>query len=126
MNKSRKTRKGISQKLLSLIVLSGVVLLITMKMYQSFTVDLLLQDIRNLEQVKKNLVHENRQLQSEVDRLSNIDRITDIARNKYGMILNTDQPEMIIIDDVDRFRDLQKRFAERNKKDETVNMAGVH
>ena len=126
MNKKTAVRRGISQKLWSLIILSGVVLLITLKMYQSFKVDLLLKDIRNLEQDKKNLVNANRQLQADVDRLSNIDRITDIARDKYGMIMNSDKPEMIIIEDVDQLRDIQKRFAERNKTGETVNMAGVH
>jgi cell division protein FtsL len=125
MKKKAIGRKGLSQKLWSVIILSGVVLLVTLKMYQSFKVDLLLKDIRNLEQSRRNLVNENRQLQADVDRLSNIDRVTDIAREKYGMVVNTDEPEVIIIEDVNQLRDIQKRFAERNENDETVNMAGV-
>lgn len=126
MNNKKIARKQVSQKVISLIILSGIVVVITMKMYQSFKVDLLFQDIRQLDQVKKSLVNENRQLQADVDRLSNIDRITDIARKEYGMIINTDQPEVIIIENVDRFESIKKRFAKRNGKDETVNMAGVH
>jgi hypothetical protein len=41
------------------------------------------------------------------------------------MVVNTDEPEVIIIEDVNQLRDIQKRFAERNENDETVNMAGV-
>jgi cell division protein FtsL len=111
---------------MSLIILSGVVLVVTLKMYQSFKVDLLMRDLQNLDQMKRNLVNENIQLQADVDRLSNIDRIMRIAGKEYGMVVNTEEREVILLGDEDHLREIRKRFAERNKNNGDIEMAGVH
>jgi cell division protein FtsL len=125
MIRKNRTKKRINQKVVSLIILSGVVLLITLKMYQSFKVDLLMQDLQRLDQVKKNLVNEHIQLQADVDRLSNIDRIMQIAERDYGMVVNTEEKEVILLGDKSHLRHIRERFAERTNNSEAIEMAGV-
>ncbi len=126
MKRAVHSKKRLNSKLMSLIILSGIVLLVTLKMYQSFKVDLLMRDLQHLDQMKRNLVNQNIQLQADVDRLSNIDRIMRIAGKEYAMVVNTEEREVILLGDEDHLRDIRKRFAERNKNNDDIEMAGVH
>jgi len=126
MKKTKKNKVKVGQKLISLFILAGIVVVISLKLYQSFKVDLLMKDLQHLDQNKKRLLNENAQLQADVDRLSNIDVIMRKAERDFGMIRNTEEMEVLLLGDEDDLRELQKRFAVRTKESETFKMAGVH
>jgi cell division protein FtsL len=126
MKAKRKTNNRLSKRIYSIFILFGLVLVISLKMYQVFKVDLLMKDLRSLEQQKKQLVSQTEKLEAEVDRLSNIDRIGKIAVEKYNLVNNTDDVIILQLDNFDEFKSLKKKFAERNQKDKTYELAGVH
>ncbi|MCD4691861.1 MAG: septum formation initiator family protein [Calditrichales bacterium] len=126
MKAKRKTDNRLSKRIYSILILFGLVLVISLKMYQVFKVDLLMKDLRSLEQQKKQLVSQTEKLEAEVDRLSNIDRIGKIAVEKYNLVNNTDEVIILQLDNFDEFKSLKKKFAERNQKDKTYELAGVH
>ena len=126
MKAKRKTNNRLSKRIYSILILFGLVLVISLKMYQIFKVDLLMKDLRRLEQQKKQLVSQTEKLEAEVDRLSNIDRIGKIAVEKYNLVNNTDEVIILQLDNFDEFKSLKKKFAERNQKDKTYELAGVH
>lgn len=126
MKAKRKTDNRLSKRIYSILILFGLVLVISLKMYQVFKVDLLMKDLRSLEQQKKQLVSQTEKLKAEVDRLSNIDRIGKIAVEKYNLVNNTDEVIILQLDNFDEFKSLKKKFAERNQKDKTYELAGVH
>ncbi len=126
MKAKRKTDNRLSKRIYSIFILFGLVLVISLKMYQVFKVDLLMKDLRSLEQQKKQLVSQTEKLKAEVDRLSNIDRIGKIAVEKYNLVNNTDEVIILQLDNFDEFKSLKKKFAERNQKDKTYELAGVH
>lgn len=126
MKAKRKTNNRLSKRIYSIFILFGLVLVISLKMYQVFKVDLLMKDLRSLEQQKKQLVSQTEKLEAEVDRLSNIDRIGKIAVEKYNLVNNTDEVIILQLDNFDEFKSLKKKFAERNQKDKTYELAGVH
>lgn len=126
MKAKRKTNNRLSKRIYSILILFGLVLVISLKMYQVFKVDLLMKDLRSLEQQKKQLVSQTEKLEAEVDRLSNIDRIGKIAVEKYNLVNNTDDVIILQLDNFDEFKSLKKKFAERNQKDKTYELAGVH
>lgn len=126
MKAKRITDNRLSKRIYSIFILFGLVLVISLKMYQVFKVDLLMKDLRSLEQQKKQLVSQTEKLKAEVDRLSNIDRIGKIAVEKYNLVNNTDEVIILQLDNFDEFKSLKKKFAERNQKDKTYELAGVH
>jgi cell division protein FtsL len=126
MKAKRKTNNRLSKRIYSILILFGLVLVISLKMYQVFKVDLLMKDLRSLEQQKKQLVSQTEKLEAEVDRLSNIDRIGKIAVEKYNLVNNTDDVIILQLDNFDEFKSLKKKFAERHQKDKTYELAGVH
>ena len=83
-----------------------VVVIVSSYLYQSFQIDLIMTDMHELHQKKKQLLSETESLQAEVNRLSNIDRISRIARQQFNLHFNDEDQLVIKIDDADNFDDL--------------------
>ncbi len=105
--------------------LFGVILFIALKMYLMFQVDLLMKDRRDLTLKLKKISGQTEKLQAEVDRLSNIDRIMRIAREKYGMISDNDEMLAVKLIDSKRMEVCKEEFANKQKQAVKVNLAGV-
>ena len=120
-NTSRK--KQLINRATAFLVLFGVVLLFSVKMYQTFTVDLLMKDLLVLQKQKMNLEHETSRLEAEVSRLKNIDRINKIAKEKLGLVSNTEKLLVLQMHDAKDMKKLAKKYDSKTKK---LNLAGVH
>jgi hypothetical protein len=94
-------------------------------MYLMFQVDLLMKDRRVLGRRYEMISGQTERLQAEVDRLSNIDRITRIARKEYNMINNSDENLAVKILDKDRLNSYKEDFANKERKSPKINLAGV-
>ncbi len=126
MKKSKNNNASFQRKLTALAILGTILLFAFLKMYQSFSVDLLMKDIHNLEQRKRALVNRAVQLQSEVDRLRNINRITQLAREKRNLITSAEPVFYLKLEDYKKLKDLKEGFARRNERNrEALNLAGV-
>jgi len=126
MIKTKKKNRTLKIKLYFFVSISAVILLLSMDMYQKFKIDLIMKDLHQLEERKKQLLSETELLRSQVDRLRNIDRISGIAQEKLNLINNTDETIVIQIDGLDELDELKTKFANRRNKDQKYNMAGVH
>jgi len=124
--KKQNKTKLIERKVTGLTILSVLVLIFFLKMYQTFSVDLLMKDIHVLEQQKRLLLSQTEELQAEVNRLSNIDRITRLAQQKFHLVNNTDKIYILNLKDGSHLRDLQESFARRRQnRQKRLNLAGV-
>ena len=94
-----------------------VVSVIGLFQYQSIQIDILAREIRTLELKKKKLLDERTMLQVEIDRLTHINRIEKLAREKYGLVATGDEMKRLIV----------KKFDGPDKKQEDeLKLAGVH
>ena len=120
-----KLRKSTRKRFLTLGVLFAVIFFISLRMYQGFQIDLLMKELPQLEEKKKNLLHSTEKLRSEVERLKNIDRITKIAREKLGLVPNEDKMSLLRLKDYDEFADIKKDFGKKKKQQQKYQVAGV-
>ena len=97
-----------------------------MDMYQKFKIDLIMKDLHQLEEQKKQLLSETELLRSQVDLLRNIDRISGIARDKLNLVNNSDDAVVIKIEGLDEVDELKTKFVNRRNKEQKYNLAGVH
>ena len=125
MNSTKKKNKTLRIKFYFFISISAIILLLSMDMYQKFKIDLIMKDLHRLEEKKKQLLSETELLRSEVNRLRNIDRISGIARDKLGLINNTDEAAVIEIDGIEKVEELKTEFANKRSKEQKYNLAGV-
>lgn len=121
--KTRTKKKLFFSRALSFGMVFFIVLIFTVKMYQMFSVDLIMKDLLTLQQRKMKLVSETARLEAEVSRLKNIDRIQDIAEGKLNLITNTEQQLVLELKDRKQMRKLTKKYSNEKK---TLNLAGVH
>ncbi len=126
MKTTKKKNKTLKIKFYFFVSISAVILLLSMDMYQKFKIDLIMKDLHQLEERKKQLISETELLRSQVDRLRNIDRISNIAREKLNLINNADDAVVIQIDNLDEVDELKTKFANRRNKEHKYNLAGVH
>ncbi|MEJ2543025.1 MAG: hypothetical protein P8Y99_03065 [Calditrichaceae bacterium] len=126
MRKSKKKNKTLKIKFYFFVTISALILLLSIDMYQKFKIDLIMKDLHQLEERKKQLMSETELLRSQVDRLKNIDRISKIAKDKLNLINNTDEAAVIQIDDLDEVDELKVKFANRRSKEQKYNLAGVN
>jgi len=75
-------------RFVSIASMAAIVTVVAFYLYQSFQIDLIMRDLHGLHQEKQRLISETETLQAEVDRLSNIDRISKTAYEKFGLIFN--------------------------------------
>ncbi len=108
----KKTSQSVLKKIFSYGVLFSFLLVIFLKMYQVFTIDLIMKDLRSLSKQKEKLVSETARLQAEVDRLQNYDRISRIATTRLGLVANTDKVYVLRIKEPVQV----ERFAEQAKQ----------
>ncbi len=108
----KKTSQSVLKKIFSYGVLFSFLLVIFLKMYQVFTIDLIMKDLRSLSKQKEKLVSETARLQAEVDRLQNYDRISRIATTRLGLVANTDKVYVLRIKEPVQ----AERFAEQAKQ----------
>jgi cell division protein FtsL len=125
MRKTTKKNKTLKIKFYFFVSISAIILLLSMDMYQKFKIDLIMKDLHQLEERKKQLISETELLRSEVDRLKNIDRISKIAKEKLNLVNNSDEAVVIQIDDLDELDELKTKFANRRNKEQKYNLAGV-
>ncbi len=123
--KKKKIYFQFNKRIKVLMFLFGVILFIALKMYLMFQVDLLMKDRRDLTLKLKKISGQTEKLQAEVDRLSNIDRIMRIAREKYGMISDNDEMLAVKLIDSKRMEVCKEEFANKQKQAVKVNLAGV-
>ena len=126
MKTTKKKNKTLKIKFYFFVSISAVILLLSLDMYQKFKIDLIMKDLHQLEERKKQLISETELLRSQVDRLRNIDRISNIAREKLNLINNADDAVVIQIDNLDEVDELKTKFANRRNKEHKYNLAGVH
>ncbi len=121
---SKKKSAGvIAKKAFSFSIMLSLLLVVSLKMYQSFTIDLLMKDLRTLSKQKEKLQSETARLQADVDRLQNYDRISRIASNKLGLEANTDKVYVLQLKEMD----MMKHLAEKEKQTQSkkYQVAGV-
>jgi len=121
--KTRTKKKLFFNRALSFGMVFFIVLIFIVKMYQMFSVDLIMKDLLVLQQYKIKLVNETARLEAEVSRLKNIDRIQDIAEEKLNLITNVEQRLVLELKDHKQMRKLAKKYSKEKK---TLNLAGVH
>ena len=102
-----------------------VVLVVSSYLYQSFQIDLIMKDMHVLHQKKKQLLSETESLQAEVNRLSNIDRISRIAAKDFNLTFSNESQLVIKIDDADNFERLKEQFAQEETKIKKIKTAGM-
>jgi cell division protein FtsL len=124
MKKKKNRVQFISAAKLWFSIFGGVIF-ITLVMSAMFKVDFLMKDRRILEREYEKISSQTERLQAEVDRLSNIDRITRIARSELGMVNNRDESFAVKLLDKERLNECKEAFAERGKKNPEINFAGV-
>ena len=126
MNKKKKQPGNFKRKATALSILAAILLFAYLKMYQAFSVDLLMKEIHDLEQQRRALLSQSEQLQAEVDRLKNINRITRLAKERRNLVTNTDKVFYLALDDYQKLKKIKNRFAQRNEqKRRELNLAGV-
>jgi len=108
------------------ILLIIVVVVVSSYLYQSFQIDLIMADMHKLHQKKKQLLSETESLQAEVNRLSNIDRVSGIASEKFDLHLSNESQLVIKIEDTDNFEKLKEQFVQDGTKIQKIKTAGMN
>ena len=112
----KKNNNKLNRTVVSVLSLGIIVVFFSMYLYQSFQIDFIMKDLHQLHQQKKQLLSETESLHAEIDRLSNIDVISKMAREKYGLEFSREQFLVVKIDDSDDLYAIQKQFAQEDKK----------
>ena len=121
----KKINNKFNNTFVSVLSLGIIVIFFSIYLYQSFQIDLIMKDLHNLHQQKKQLISETESLQAEIDRLGNIDVISKAAREKYGLEFSREQFLAIKIDDANDLKSIKTQFAREEKKIEKIKTAGI-
>jgi hypothetical protein len=111
--------------LVSVLSLGFVVTLVSVYLYQSFQIDLIMKEMHQMHQYKKQLLSETESLQAEVGRLSNVDVISKKAQENFGLHFSRDQIMVLKIDDSDDLINIKKQLALEDKNTQHINAAGI-
>lgn len=124
MRKRQKSKAG--QWLISFAFLFSIILLISVKLWIHFQVDLLMKDIRSLEVQKNQLLSEREKARAEVKRLQNIDRIGQIAEKKLSLVNDPEPVQTIRLENFSRLNHFKKEFAaQKSHLRKTYSLAGI-
>jgi len=74
-----------------------VVMVVGLYIYQAVTVDELAREIRMLEFQHRELQNDKASFEAEIEKLTNINRIEKMAKQKFGLINSADQIENLEI-----------------------------
>ncbi len=123
MKKTAKTGQ-VLPKVLSALILIGIVLALASRQYMIFKIDLLLSDIPKLEQKVNDLKSKAESRQAAVNRLANIDRVTRLAGEQLHMVPNNEQPLVMQFENSPESKTYrQSEIMERRR--ERLEIAGV-
>ena len=120
--KTKSKKKKILGQAYGFGLIFTIVIIVSLKMYQMFTVDLIMKDMMVLRQQKIKLESETARLETEVSRLKNIDRIGEIARTELKMIRNREERPVLVLKDYAQMKKLAQKYSVQEK---TLNLAGV-
>jgi cell division protein FtsB len=121
----KKNNNKLSSAVVSVLSLGIIVIFFSVYLYQSFQIDLIMKDLHKLHEQKNQLISETESLQAEIERLSNIDVISKLAREKYGLEFGGGEVSVIKIEDSDDLKTIQKQFAQEDKQIEKIKTAGI-
>jgi cell division protein FtsL len=125
MKNSRKTQHNFSKRMKSILILFLLLVIPFLKVYLSIKVDSVLQDVRTAEMKKKKVLSETERLRSNIERLQNIDRVSKIADEKLGMVINTDKPMALDLEGLNEVEDMKRDFAKNQSQTKNIKLAGV-
>lgn len=94
-----------------------VVIFVALFQYQSIQIDILAREVRALEVKKNQLLNESTSLQAQIDRLTHINRIEKLARERFGLVAPGNQIDQIYVKKFDRVPP---------ESDKELKLAGVH
>ncbi len=120
--KTKAGKKKILGKAYGFSFLFILVLIVFFKMYQMFSVELIMKDLMSLRHQKIALESETARLETEVSRLKNIDRIVEIAKKKLNLVRNTEDLFVLELKNYNQMEKLAKKYSAEKK---TLNLAGV-
>jgi cell division protein FtsL len=80
-------------RLFGIIALTALVTVIIVSNVRA--VNRMLVSVRQLEKQEKQIINHNKVLQKQVNELESPERITPLAKNKFGMVQNEEFPKMI-------------------------------
>ena len=95
-----------------------VVVVVGLYIYQAVTVDELAREIRVLEMQHRELLNAKANFEAEIEKLTNINRIEKMAKEKFGLINNANQIENLEIEKYEK-----EREPVENQK---IQLAGVN
>ena len=121
----KKNNNKLNSTVVSVLSLGIIVVFFSVYLYQSFQIDLIMKDLHQLHQQRKQLLSETESMQAEIDRLSNIDVISKVAREKYDLEFSREHFLVVKIEDSNDLHALQKQFAQEGKKIEKIKTAGI-
>ncbi len=123
---SKKSRPSLKSGVTRFLLVFGIVMLFSAKLWIQFKVDLLMRDIRTLEVQRNRLLSEREQMNAMVKRLQNIDRISKLAREKLSLVEDPEPVYTIRLEDFNRVQKLKASFAKRqNRQKEAYRLAGI-
>lgn len=124
MRTRKKENRAMRIILMSALLLS-IVFMFAAYVYQSLQIEFLMSDLHQLNQEKKMLISQTETLQSAVSRLSNVDRISKIAREKFNLVFSNPQPYVIRIEDGASLKDIKTRLAEKGLRSIKIKTASL-
>ncbi len=123
---SKKSRPSLKSGVTRFLLVFGIVMLFSAKLWIQFKVDLLMRDIRTLEVQRNRLLSEREQMNAMVKRLQNIDRISKLAREKLSLVEDPEPVYTIRLEDFNRVQKLKASFAKRqSRQKEAYRLAGI-
>jgi hypothetical protein len=97
LNSKKIAAKIFIWPLRSYLRIIAVVGVIGLFQYQSIQIDILAREIRSLELTKKQLLNEKAVLQVDIDRLTHINRIEKLAKEKFGLISSSEDISRLVV-----------------------------
>lgn len=123
--RTRKKENRAMRIILRSAVLLAIVFMFAAYVYQSLQIEFLMTDLHQLNQEKKMLISQTETLQSAVSRLSNVDRISKIAREKFNLVFSNPQPYVIRIEDGASLKEIKTRLAEKGLPSIKIKTASI-
>jgi cell division protein FtsL len=87
--------------------------------YQSFRIDLLARELRQLELKKESLLNDTNGLRVKIDQLTHINRVEKIANKRYGLFLAGSDFERLVI------KEYKDKKESKWQTDKEIHIAGV-
>lgn len=123
--KKKNSENRLAKKSVQLLIPLALGALLFGYLFQSVGIELNKKEMHALYLQKKQLLSETAMLQAEVDRLSNVDRIARIAREKYGLVFNNGPSVVVKMEQGQELQKLKNSFAQKDMPKPKIKTAGV-